>query len=288
MAKTETIRARVEPELKQKADEVLAELGVTATDAITRMYEEVVNTRALPFEDAEKISTKNQKDPHPRPREHTQASRSESEEDTVLGEQRHNDVPTEGHIASSSEGGAVSLKGLPSVAGIKPVTVFVVLGALAFTALLAVLLYLLTAERSHTHDEYAEHTHTHAEYAESTHAHDEYAEHTHTHAEYAESTHAHDEYAEHTHVMNSYGQQLLAGPSACFPNCPDPYGFSPQQQYPAPSAVPSPAQFWPSPQLSPQPNSSPGFYYCPDGEQNSLSAVPSCVYWGTNQNTPSQ
>ena len=50
MAKTETIRARVEPELKQQAESVLRELGLSATEAITLFYRQVTMHRGLPFE----------------------------------------------------------------------------------------------------------------------------------------------------------------------------------------------------------------------------------------------
>ena len=50
MAKTETIRARVEPELKQQAEDVLRELGLSATEAITLFYRQVTMHRGLPFE----------------------------------------------------------------------------------------------------------------------------------------------------------------------------------------------------------------------------------------------
>ena len=50
MAKTETIRARVEPELKHQAEELLRELGLSATEAITLFYKQVTMHRGLPFE----------------------------------------------------------------------------------------------------------------------------------------------------------------------------------------------------------------------------------------------
>jgi DNA-damage-inducible protein J len=50
MAKTETIRARVEPELKQEAEAVLKALGLNASEAITIFYRQVALRRALPFE----------------------------------------------------------------------------------------------------------------------------------------------------------------------------------------------------------------------------------------------
>ncbi len=50
MAKTETIRARVEPELKNLAEQVFSELGLSPTEAITLFYTQVTLHRGLPFE----------------------------------------------------------------------------------------------------------------------------------------------------------------------------------------------------------------------------------------------
>lgn len=49
MAKTEMIRARVEPELKSQAEEVFSELGLSTTEAITLFYTQVTLHRGLPF-----------------------------------------------------------------------------------------------------------------------------------------------------------------------------------------------------------------------------------------------
>ena len=49
MPKSQTIRARVEPELKAKAEGVLAKLGMTPTEAITLFYKQVTFYRGLPF-----------------------------------------------------------------------------------------------------------------------------------------------------------------------------------------------------------------------------------------------
>ncbi len=49
MAKTEMIRARVEPELKCQAEEVFSELGLSPTEAITLFYTQVTLHRGLPF-----------------------------------------------------------------------------------------------------------------------------------------------------------------------------------------------------------------------------------------------
>lgn len=49
MAKTEFIRARVEPELKTQAEEIFSKLGLSPTDAITLFYVQVVLHDGLPF-----------------------------------------------------------------------------------------------------------------------------------------------------------------------------------------------------------------------------------------------
>lgn len=50
MADAEVIRVRVEPELKRKVEEVLEELGMSATEAITLFYTQVAMQRGLPFD----------------------------------------------------------------------------------------------------------------------------------------------------------------------------------------------------------------------------------------------
>ena len=50
MAKTAMIRARVEPMLKQEAEDCFSELGLSATEAITLFYKQVALHRGLPFE----------------------------------------------------------------------------------------------------------------------------------------------------------------------------------------------------------------------------------------------
>jgi DNA-damage-inducible protein J len=44
------IRARVEPDLKNRAEAMLEELGLSATSAITLFYRQIVQQRGLPFE----------------------------------------------------------------------------------------------------------------------------------------------------------------------------------------------------------------------------------------------
>ena len=50
MAKTEFVRARVEPELKHQAEEVFSRLGLSTTEAITLFYSQVTLHGGLPFE----------------------------------------------------------------------------------------------------------------------------------------------------------------------------------------------------------------------------------------------
>ena len=50
MAKTDMIRARVEPELKREAEDLFSDLGLSATDAITLFYRQVTLHQGLPFD----------------------------------------------------------------------------------------------------------------------------------------------------------------------------------------------------------------------------------------------
>ncbi|MBA3646608.1 MAG: type II toxin-antitoxin system RelB/DinJ family antitoxin [Gemmatimonadaceae bacterium] len=50
MAKTAMIRARVEPKLKDLAEEVLQRLGLTPTTAITLFYTQIVAHRCFPYQ----------------------------------------------------------------------------------------------------------------------------------------------------------------------------------------------------------------------------------------------
>ncbi len=50
MAKTEAIKARVEPKLKARAERILDELGLDASDAIRVFYKQVVLRNGLPFD----------------------------------------------------------------------------------------------------------------------------------------------------------------------------------------------------------------------------------------------
>jgi DNA-damage-inducible protein J len=50
MTKTATVRARIQPNLKKKAEIVFRELGLSATQAITLFYRQVELRRGLPFD----------------------------------------------------------------------------------------------------------------------------------------------------------------------------------------------------------------------------------------------
>lgn len=50
MNKTATIRARIEPDLKNKAEKVFRDLGLSTTQAINLFYKQVELRNGLPFE----------------------------------------------------------------------------------------------------------------------------------------------------------------------------------------------------------------------------------------------
>ncbi len=47
--KQSTVRARISPDLKQSAEEILAQLGLTNSQAINIFYNQVVLHKGLPF-----------------------------------------------------------------------------------------------------------------------------------------------------------------------------------------------------------------------------------------------
>lgn len=49
-AKSEFIRARIEPQLKHDAEEILEQLGLNQTEAIRIFYKQIVINKGLPFE----------------------------------------------------------------------------------------------------------------------------------------------------------------------------------------------------------------------------------------------
>ncbi|MGE5432735.1 MAG: type II toxin-antitoxin system RelB/DinJ family antitoxin [Syntrophomonadaceae bacterium] len=50
MAKTATIRARIEPELKSEVENIFKKLGVSTTEVISMLYSQVKLNKGLPFE----------------------------------------------------------------------------------------------------------------------------------------------------------------------------------------------------------------------------------------------
>jgi len=50
MTKTEFIRARIEPKLKEEAENILHKLGITTTQALTMFYEAIAKEKRLPLE----------------------------------------------------------------------------------------------------------------------------------------------------------------------------------------------------------------------------------------------
>jgi DNA-damage-inducible protein J len=50
MGKTSTIRARIEPSLKEKAEHIFHQLGLSTTQAITLFYKQVELRKGLPFD----------------------------------------------------------------------------------------------------------------------------------------------------------------------------------------------------------------------------------------------
>lgn len=50
MAKTANLYARIEPEVKEQAEEILLSLGIPASNAITMFYKQIILQRGLPFE----------------------------------------------------------------------------------------------------------------------------------------------------------------------------------------------------------------------------------------------
>lgn len=50
MAKTDTLHIRVEPSVKQKAEETLNELGLSISDAINVFLRQVILNDGIPFE----------------------------------------------------------------------------------------------------------------------------------------------------------------------------------------------------------------------------------------------
>ena len=50
MAKSANLYARIEPDLKEQAESILAALGIPASNAITMFYRQIIIQRGLPFD----------------------------------------------------------------------------------------------------------------------------------------------------------------------------------------------------------------------------------------------
>jgi DNA-damage-inducible protein J len=50
MNKTATVRTRIEPALKSEVEEILAQLGLTASETVQLLYRQIQLHRGLPFD----------------------------------------------------------------------------------------------------------------------------------------------------------------------------------------------------------------------------------------------
>jgi len=50
MAKTANLYARIEPEVKEQAEGILAALGIPVSNAINMFYKQIILQRGIPFE----------------------------------------------------------------------------------------------------------------------------------------------------------------------------------------------------------------------------------------------
>lgn len=50
MSKTTFVRARIEPSLKEETENILKELGLSVSEAITLFYKQITFSKGLPFE----------------------------------------------------------------------------------------------------------------------------------------------------------------------------------------------------------------------------------------------
>ena len=50
MAKSANLYARIEPEVKEQAENILAQLGIPASNAINMFYKQIILQNGLPFE----------------------------------------------------------------------------------------------------------------------------------------------------------------------------------------------------------------------------------------------
>lgn len=50
MAKTANLYARIEPEVKEEAENILASLGISVSSAINMFYKQIILQRGIPFD----------------------------------------------------------------------------------------------------------------------------------------------------------------------------------------------------------------------------------------------
>ncbi|MCR5202851.1 MAG: type II toxin-antitoxin system RelB/DinJ family antitoxin [Lachnospiraceae bacterium] len=50
MAKTANLYARIEPDVKEEAENILSTLGLTASNAINMFYKQIILQKGIPFE----------------------------------------------------------------------------------------------------------------------------------------------------------------------------------------------------------------------------------------------
>ncbi len=50
MPKTANLYARIEPEVKEKAESILSDLGIPASNAINMFYKQIILHRGIPFD----------------------------------------------------------------------------------------------------------------------------------------------------------------------------------------------------------------------------------------------
>jgi DNA-damage-inducible protein J len=50
MSKTTFVRARIEPSLKEETENILKELGLSVSEAITLFYKQIIFKKGIPFE----------------------------------------------------------------------------------------------------------------------------------------------------------------------------------------------------------------------------------------------
>ncbi|MXW42857.1 MAG: hypothetical protein F4138_00480 [Acidimicrobiia bacterium] len=324
MAKTETIRARVEPELKQQADKALADIGVTATEAITRLYEEVVERGELPFGNADApesttsqtVKAINEEPPpkeeppqvvadegvashpiineEPPPPEQAESAGipdapESTTSQTVVSPAVVDEVSTPQVSQPRDASGNEAALDEPSLSEERGEAVMDDGSAESKVSLPTILLVsglmVLSALLALViYHLVAGHSHGHDEYAELVHSHDGYPEHSHGYGGHADHFHEHDGYVRYGDLIGAYGQ-LRAVQDMLWGGC-DGLGFSSQPNFagPLPYGVMPPGYRQTWPKQ--QRCLYPDDHPCNYGEQYSHEASPDCVSWGKSYEAP--